>query len=165
MTVPNGHRRQGTRRALPTRTRQQLAERAAAASQRAYAPYSRFKVGAAVLASSGTIYDGCNVENAAFPLCLCAERTALCAAVAAGEKSFEAICVHTNNSPPASPCGACRQVMAELGPDMVVLLCNPSGQVVRTSVAALLPLAFGGQMLKAARARPARRGKSSVAHV
>ncbi len=124
-----------------------LIRRAHAASKRAYAPYSRYQVGAALLCADGTVFDGCNVENASYPLCLCAERTALCSAVAAGQRKFTVMCVSTASSPPASPCGACRQVMMELGPRMRVILCNRKGETLESSVAALLPLAFDGTQL------------------
>ena len=111
-------------------------------------------MGAAVLAAGGKVFPGCNVENAAYPLCLCAERVALFSGVAAGQRTFRAVAVATHSSPPASPCGSCRQVMHELGPDMTVLLCNHQGEVEETTVAALLPRAFGSDELTS---RPAVR--------
>lgn len=115
------------------------------AREHAYAPYSHFHVGAAVLARDGRRFNGCNVENAAYGLCNCAERTALFAAVAAGCKpgEFAALAVIADTPEPVSPCGACRQVMAELcGPDMPVLLGNLRGPARRTTVASLLPDSF-----------------------
>ncbi|MBB5358856.1 cytidine deaminase [Rhodanobacter sp. ANJX3] len=111
----------------------------------AYAPYSRFQVGAALLAKDGRQFSGCNVENAAYGLCNCAERTALFSAMAAGCKpgDFAAIAVIADCPGPVSPCGSCRQVMAELcDDDMPVLLTNLHGEVQRTTVAALLPGSF-----------------------
>jgi cytidine deaminase len=115
------------------------AERARA---HAYAPYSRFAVGAAVRAASGAIYAGANVENASYGLALCAERSAVAAAIAAGEKSLTAAVVVTAASPPAAPCGMCRQVLAEFAADLDVVLLNDRGERVQTRLAALLPLAF-----------------------
>ncbi|HEX5306212.1 MAG TPA: cytidine deaminase, partial [Dyella sp.] len=113
--------------------------------QRAYAPYSRFQVGAVVLTHDGRRFDGCNVENAAYGLCNCAERTALFAAVAAGCRpgDFAALAVVADTPGPVSPCGACRQVMAELCDEaMPVLLGNLASQVQETTVASLLPGSF-----------------------
>ena len=118
-----------------------LVAAATAARQRAHAPYSGFAVGAALLDSSGRVHLGCNVENASYGLSICAERNAVAAAVAAGASRFAALAVVTDARPPASPCGACRQVLAEFG-DMPVVLANPEGDQVRTSVSDLLPLAF-----------------------
>lgn len=111
----------------------------------AYAPYSRFLVGAVVQTRDGRQFSGCNVENASYGLCLCAERTALFSAVAAGCRpgDFAALAVIADTPDPVSPCGACRQVMAELcDADMPVLLANLSGVTQQTSVAALLPGSF-----------------------
>lgn len=129
---------------MSTVTAQQLHDlvaAAAAARRRAHAPYSNFAVGAALLDSSGRVHVGCNVENASYGLTICAERNAVAAAVAAGASRFVAIAVVTDATPPASPCGACRQVLAEFG-DMPVVLANPEGEQVRTSVSDLLPHAF-----------------------
>lgn len=111
----------------------------------AYAPYSRFLVGAVVQTRDGRQFSGCNVENASYGLCLCAERTALFSAVAAGCRpgDFAALAVIADTPDPVSPCGACRQVMAELcDADMPVLLANLGGVTQQTSVAALLPGSF-----------------------
>ena len=112
------------------------------AQQRAYCPYSNFPVGAAIRAASDKIYQGCNVENASYGLTICAERVAAGAAVAAGERNFAAIAVVTRGG--ASPCGACRQFLAEFGPDMEVLLVDADdGQrVTATTLGALLPDQF-----------------------
>ena len=121
--------------------RQTLIERAIAVRQWAYAPYSNYRVGAALLADSGRIYDGINVENAAYGSSICAERTALVKAVSEGERRFEAVAVVTNNG--GSPCGACRQMLAEFGLDVNVLLVNGEGKVLReTTLRELLPDAF-----------------------
>lgn len=107
----------------------------------AYAPYSRFTVGAAVLDASGAITGGCNVENASYGLAICAERVALTGAVAAGRRAPVALAVASESG--SAPCGACRQVMLELGPDMKVYLGAADGSVTETTVRALLPLGFG----------------------
>ena len=115
------------------------------AREAAYAPYSRFRVGAAVLTRDGRTFTGCNVENAAYGLCNCAERTALFAAVAAGCRpgDFSRLAVVADTPGPISPCGACRQVMAELcAPSMPVLLGNLADATESTTVGALLPGAF-----------------------
>ena len=96
--------------------RRRLERAARAAAEKAYAPYSGFRVGAAVLAASGKVFSGCNVENASYGLCNCAERTAIFNAVAAGEQVLRAVVVYTPTANPTSPCGACRQVISEFGP-------------------------------------------------
>jgi cytidine deaminase len=118
---------------------------ARSAREQAYAPYSNFQVGAALLARDGRRFSGCNVENAAYGLCNCAERTALFSAIAAGCRpgDFAALAVVADTENPVSPCGACRQVMSELCDDaMPVLLANLHGDTQQTSVAALLPGSF-----------------------
>lgn len=108
----------------------------------AYAPYSNYAVGAALLTSSGVIYDGVNIENAAYPMVMCAERVAVFKAVSDGEKDFTAIAVATSNG--GTPCGACRQVLSEFGLGTIVLIVNGDGNIEReTTVAELLPGAFG----------------------
>ncbi len=124
-----------------------LIQSAREARRWAYAPYSHYAVGAAVLTDSGRIYDGVNVENAAYPNGICAERVAVHKAVSEGERNFSAIAVVTLNG--GTPCGACRQVLAEFGSDTVVLLADEKGKLVQeTSLSALLPGAFGPQDLK-----------------
>lgn len=118
-----------------------LIEKAIEAMRKAYAPYSNFKVGAALLTKSGRVFTGCNVENGSFGLSICAERVAIFSAVAAGETEFEKIVVVANTNSPVSPCGACRQVMSEFG-DFEVILTNLKGDVMRTRVSELLPYAF-----------------------
>jgi cytidine deaminase len=118
-----------------------LVDLAIEARRRAYAPYSKYQVGAALRTSSGRIFTGANVENAAFPTTMCAERVAIYTAVAQGERDFDAIAVVTSNG--GSPCGSCRQVMAEFGLDTVVLIADAEGRVLdQTTVNALLPGAF-----------------------
>ena len=121
---------------------------AAAASVRnnAHAPYSDYLVGAAVLATDGRIFVGCNVENASYGLSVCAERHAIAAAVAAGCKIFLGVAVVTQSDPPAAPCGACRQVLAEFG-DFPVILAGLDGSSRTTRVRNLLPIAFDAETL------------------
>lgn len=107
-----------------------LVQHAIQASERAYAPYSHYRVGAALLATNGTIYTGCNVENAAYPACICGERTALVKAVSEGDQTFTAIAVATANG--GSPCGLCRQMLFEFAPDLIVITVDFSGVVHRT---------------------------------
>ena len=118
-----------------------LVEAARAAQQRAYAPYSHFRVGAALEAADGTVYEGCNVENASYGLTICAERTALGSAVAAGAREFRRIVVVSDSDPPASPCGACRQMLAEFGLSLRVLSVGPRRELSWT-LEELLPDAF-----------------------
>ena len=113
---------------------------------RAWAPYSGYAVGAAILSADGCVHGGCNVENASYGLSVCAERHAVAAAIAAGARVFSALAVVTDSSPPASPCGACRQVLAEFG-DFPVILANLAGERKITSVGELLPNAFGRDAL------------------
>ncbi len=117
--------------------------RAREASARAYAPYSRFPVGAAVLGASGKIYAGCNVENACHGLGVCAERAAIFNAVASGERAIRCVVIHTPTATPTAPCGACRQVINEFGPEArVVSICAAAGRI-DTTLDKLLPGAFG----------------------
>ncbi|MCE2850762.1 MAG: cytidine deaminase [Chloroflexaceae bacterium] len=122
--------------------RQQLIDAAITARTHAYAPYSRFLVGAAVLCRDGRIFMGCNIENAAYPSTNCAERVAMQSAWAVGARDIIAIAVVADTPGPVSPCGGCRQVMAELAQQAIVYLTNLHGQVYETSVPALLPGAF-----------------------
>jgi len=123
-----------------------LVEAAISVRARAWAPYSGFAVGAAVLDADGCVHVGCNVENASYGLSVCAERHAIAAAIAAGARVFGAVAVATDSSPPASPCGACRQVLAEFG-DFPIILVNLAGERRITSVGELLPSAFGAESL------------------
>ncbi|AEH51060.1 cytidine deaminase [Pseudothermotoga thermarum] len=120
---------------------EELIELALKAMQKAYAPYSNFKVGAALLTKSGKVYLGCNVENASYGLTICAERVAIFSAVADGEREFEKLVVVANTPLPVSPCGACRQVMAEFG-NFEVILVGKDGKYRITCVEELLPYAF-----------------------
>lgn len=124
-------------------TLRRLEKAARAAAGQAYAPYSRFPVGAAVVAGSGKVYSGCNVENASFGLCNCAERTAIFSAVAAGERAIGAVVVYTPTPLPTAPCGACRQVINEFGPEALVISICDSKNRIDTRLSALLPGAFG----------------------
>lgn len=119
----------------------ELAKIAVEAATRAYAPYSKFKVGAALLAENGEIYTGCNVENASYGMSICAERVAVAKAITEGVKSFQAIAVSTKGS--AAPCGACRQVLAEFNPTMQVYIADEMGNVAHeTTLDMLIPHAF-----------------------
>ena len=122
---------------------QALLDEARSASRRAYAPYSRFHVGAAVLADDGRVFASANVENASYGLTSCAERNAVFAAVFAGVRRIVAVAVHTPTGEPVSPCGACRQVIFEFGSDATVLSCCDGEGVLRWSIGQLLPGAFG----------------------
>jgi cytidine deaminase len=124
---------------------EELVALALEARERAYAPYSNYSVGAAVLVANGSVVQGCNVENAAYPATICAERVALTAAIAQGQRSFVAIAIATANG--GSPCGSCRQVMAELGPEMVVYIADALGNYTTTTVRELLPDSFGPRKL------------------
>lgn len=127
--------------------RENLIKAARDAQSGAYAPYSTYRVGAALLTSSGKLYLGANVENAAYPDSICAERVAIFKAVTDGERSFQAIAVVTRDG--GTPCGSCRQVLAEFSLDAEVLIANEKGELTREgTVASLLPGAFGPSNLK-----------------
>ncbi len=126
---------------------QTLLDAARTARAGAYVPYSLYPVGAALVCGSGRIYDGCNIENAAYGATMCAERTAVFAAYAAGEREFVALAVIAASDRPVPPCGVCRQVLVELAPDMPVLLANTNGDTHHTTPRELLPGAFGPQDL------------------
>jgi cytidine deaminase len=126
---------------LTDELRQKLIETALIARQWAYAPYSNYRVGAAVLTASGRIYDGVNVESAAYPTSMCAERVAIFKAVSEGESQFIAIAVATKNG--GAPCGGCRQVISEFGLETLVIIADGEGNVVQEiSISDLLPGAF-----------------------
>ena len=132
---------------LTDEERRLMIELASEARRRAYAPYSNYQVGAALRTGSGRIFTGCNVENAAYPTSMCAERIAIFKAVSEGEKEFEVLAVVTSNG--GTPCGGCRQVMAEFSLDTHVLIADDKGLLVQeTSVAGLLPGAFTPKDLK-----------------
>jgi len=124
---------------------------AQAVRHRAYAPYSGFAVGAALLTASGAIFTGCNVENASYGLTLCAERVAVGQAVAAGERAFVALLVLAETADPCWPCGACRQVLYEFAPDLQVLAANPDGVLAAQTLSSLLPAAFTATTLASRR--------------
>jgi cytidine deaminase len=127
---------------------EQLIKEAKAAREKAYVPYSKFKVGAALLTKDGKVYHGCNIENAAYSMCNCAERTALFKAYSEGDKDYSMIAVVADTARPVPPCGACRQVISELcSKDMKVVLTNLNGDVEELTVAELLPGAFSPEDL------------------
>ncbi len=126
---------------LTDELREKLIQTAVEARRWAYVPYSNYQVGAALLTASGKIYDGINVENAAYPVTICAERVAVFKAVSEGERRFDALAVVTKNG--GAPCGSCRQVLAEFGLETIVLIADESGQIVsETTAGGLLPQAF-----------------------
>jgi cytidine deaminase len=127
--------------------KQALVDLANTARQRAYAPYSKYPVGSALRTKTGRVFTGVNVENAAYPHTICAERVAIFKAVSEGETEFEVITVVTDNG--GSPCGGCRQVMAEFGLDAIVILADGKGRIVEeTTVGGLLPGAFTPEKLR-----------------
>lgn len=117
------------------------------AQAQAYAPYSKFRVGAALEAEDGRVFTGCNVENASYGLTICAERMAVGAAVVAGARRFRRVVVATDADPPASPCGACRQVLSEFGPELTVESVSPAG-ARRWTMGELLPARFAPESLR-----------------
>jgi cytidine deaminase len=125
---------------------EELVAAARSAKERAYAPYSRFRVGAAVLAG-GRIFVGANIENASYPLSVCAERNAVAAAVIAGERRIDAVAVSTDEGEPTPPCGGCRQVLTEFGPAMHVISEGADSKRADWSLSELLPHAFGPEDL------------------
>lgn len=137
-----------------------LEKAARAVAKASYSPYSKFRVGTAVLAGSGRIYSGCNVENASYGLCNCAERTAIFTAAAAGERKLRAVVVYTPTPTPTMPCGACRQVINEFGPRAIVIsVCN-SAKRNETTLPALLSDAFGPEnLIKGSSRKPARKAR------
>jgi cytidine deaminase len=132
---------------IPARTLRRLEACARAAAEASYSPYSKFRVGTAVLTDSGRIYSGCNVENASYGLCNCAERTAIFTAVASGERKLRAVAVYTPTPTPTMPCGACRQVINEFGPQAIVISVCKSARRIETTLPALLSEAFGPENL------------------
>jgi len=129
-------------------TDQELIQLAVQVREQAYVPYSKFKVGAALLSVDGRVFTGANVENASYGLTICAERAALFKAVSEGAQRYTTIAVVTDLADPASPCGACRQVLAEFAPELKVIMANTAGKVVSTTIAELLPLAFTPEKLE-----------------
>lgn len=137
----------------------ELIRAATTARRKAYAPYSRYRVGAAVRAADGRIFTGCNVENASYGLAICAERVAVTKAVSEGVREFTAVAIVVSGRLPASPCGACRQFLHEFAPELRVVLADESGRGRVTSLPRLLPGAFGPLGLAAARPGPRRTGR------
>jgi len=132
--------------------KQQLMERAKTARELAYVPYSKFQVGAALLTREGKIFGGCNIENSGYSMTNCAERTAFFKAISEGYRDFKALAVAADTPGPVSPCGACRQVMAEFcAGNMPVYLTNLRGDVMETTVSELLPGAFMAEDMKNAK--------------
>lgn len=118
------------------------------ARERAYVPYSKFKVGAALLTEDGKVYHGCNIENSAYSMTNCAERTALFKALSEGDKNFKTLVVIADTNRPVPPCGACRQVISELcSKDMTIVLTNLKGHIQEITVEELLPGAFSPEDL------------------
>ncbi|MFQ5746000.1 MAG: cytidine deaminase [Gemmatimonadota bacterium] len=122
--------------------RESLLERAREVRESAHAPYSRYRVGAALEASDGAVYVGCNVENASFPVTICAERVALGAAVAAGARSFRRVAISVSGERPASPCGMCRQALSEFGIDLEIVSEGMDGRRETWTLRELLPAHF-----------------------
>lgn len=121
-----------------------LITKAISAAGRAHAPYSKFQVGAALVAADGRVFTGCNVENISFGLTICAERNAVFSAVAAGCREFSKIIIVADTDEPVSPCGACRQVLAEFNPNLEIVLANFHGKQARFNLSELLPRAATG---------------------
>lgn len=133
------------------RTYRQLAHLAQEARLAAHAPYSRFRVGAALLTSDGTVYTGCNIENSSFSMTICAERTAIFKAVSEGEKHFTAIAVASDDKGFTPPCGACRQVLSDLAGNIDFIMINGKNQLKVMKLNSLMPMAFTPKTLHNAR--------------
>lgn len=134
--------------AIPEATWRRLVAAARRVRARAYAPYSGFPVGAALLADDGAVFVGANVENSSFGLTICAERAAVVSAVAAGRRRFRALALVAGRGTPASPCGACRQVLHEFTPELPLRLVSADGRVRDVRLNELLPLGFGPKDLR-----------------
>jgi cytidine deaminase len=130
-----------------------LLKQAQKAQKHSHSPYSRFRVGAALLARSGRVYGGCNIENSSYGLTMCAERTALFKAISEGEREFLAIALATDEKGFTSPCGACRQVIMDLAGDIDVIMSNGAGEMKILRMNNLLPHPFGAENLKRNRKR------------
>lgn len=140
---------------LSDEMRRNLIEKAALAREKAYVPYSEYPVGAALLTASGAIFLGCNIEIASYGATVCGERTAAFKAVSEGEREFRAVAVVTSNG--AAPCGICRQVLYEFGPEMTVILADPDGVIAwEGPLTDLLPLGFGPKKLAEGQAEAAK---------
>ena len=131
--------------------REELIKKAISIAKRtrelAYTPYSNFKVGAAVVTKEGTIYSGCNIENASYGLTICAERVAIFKAISEGERDFDFLVIVTDTQNPTTPCGACRQVMREFGQTLEIIITNLKGDEKRMTLSQLLPDSFGPEDL------------------
>jgi len=125
-----------------------LLKMAEEARLKAYVPYSKFKVGAALLTKEGKIYTGCNIENASFGLTICAERVAIFKAVSEGSTQFEALAVICDSGKPCFPCGACRQIISEFGNETSIIISNLEGKIKISNINELLPDAFGKEDLR-----------------
>jgi cytidine deaminase len=143
----------------PSERDDELVVAATGVRERAYAPYSGYRVGAALLDDAGAVHVGCNVENAAYPAGVCAERVALVSAVAAGRRGFRAQAVVTDGDEPAAPCGLCRQALAEFAPALRIVLATIGGRRLAVGLDELLPLAFGPATLTAGRGGGGRGGR------
>lgn len=127
---------------MKTKQEEELIEQAIQAREKAYTPYSEFKVGAAVLTAAGNVYTGCNIENSAYSVSNCAERTAVFKAVSEGERDIKAVAVVADQSTPTTPCGSCRQVISEFGNDIEIIMANLKGDKVVKTIDELLWGAF-----------------------
>lgn len=128
---------------FPDSTIREVIQRSIKAREQSYCPYSNFRVGAALLCEDGTIYNGCNVENASYTVGICAERTAVVKAVSEGKRKFTALAVASSmGNTFATPCGACRQFIVEFGENLDIYLTKPDGQFKKTTIRELLPYAF-----------------------
>jgi len=135
--------------ALSTRTVRQLIAAARSARENAYAPYSKFPVGAALLTDDGSVFTGCNVENSSYGLSCCAERNAVAAAISCGRRGLVAVAIAADTAQPVAPCGACRQVLSEFNPRMTVIMVAKDGRTKTARLDRLLPYAFGPRQLRA----------------
>ncbi|KAJ3259947.1 hypothetical protein HK103_001457 [Boothiomyces macroporosus] len=142
------HTKIGLKNGLTPEIEKQLGEFASLAKTYSYSPYSKFRVGAALLAESGNVFLGCNVENASYGGAICAERTAVVKAVSSGEKKYLAIAITSDQNDFISPCGFCRQFMVEFGKKLIVLLVTAEGKVKKFTLEELLPLSFGPDNLE-----------------
>jgi cytidine deaminase len=138
-------------KAVSAETLARLKAAAKSVSQHAYCPYSNFRVGAAALTQAGEIFSGCNVENASYGLTICAERNAIFQMVAKAQQRLQAIAIYTPTKTPSAPCGACRQVINEFGPEAEVISFCDGPDVLRKKLSELLPHAFGPQNLQKSR--------------